>query len=110
MDCFGSSHDTHMNYRADSVCTTTKNLLSETPVSSFLMSCLFDPLLSLLKSQTIHAAPLQTSPQYGGALRGRGDGEGEGSTEEPCTSENLEELGLKAMEILGGKERGVKKE
>lgn len=38
----------------------------------------------------------------GEALKGRREGAGEGSTEEPCTSENLEELGLKAMEILGG--------
>lgn len=42
------------------------------------------------------------------ALRGRREGAGAGSTEEPCTSENLEESGLKAMEILGGEERGEK--
>lgn len=38
----------------------------------------------------------------------RGRREGAGSTEEPCTSENLEESGLKAMEIVGGEERGEK--
>lgn len=42
------------------------------------------------------------SMKAGEALKGRREGAGEGSTEEPCTSETLEELGLKAMEILGG--------
>lgn len=42
------------------------------------------------------------SMKAGEALRGRREGAGEGNTEEPCTSENLEELGLKAMEIQGG--------
>lgn len=41
----------------------------------------------------------------GEALRGRREGAEEESTEEPCTSENLEELVLKAVEILGGYEK-----
>lgn len=50
------------------------------------------------------------SMKAGEALRGRREGAGEGSTEEPCTSENLEELGLKAMEILGGYKKGKRGE
>lgn len=43
----------------------------------------------------------------GEALRGRegGKGQREGSTEEPCTSASLGELGLKALETLGGCKR-----
>lgn len=71
------------------------------------MSCLFDPLLqsdSLRLFMRESPAPLQTSFQYEGwrGIKREEGGAGEGNTEEPCTSENLEELGLKAMEILGG--------
>lgn len=48
----------------------------------------------------------------GEALRGRREGGRRGvhRREEPCTLENLEELGLKALESLGGcKKRGLKK-
>lgn len=53
----------------------------------------------------------QTSCQcedWRGLKREGGERVGEGSTEELCTSENLEELGLKAMEFLGGYEGGIK--
>ena len=53
----------------------------------------------------------QTSCQcedWRGLKREGGEREEEGSTEELCTSENLEELGLKAIEFLGGNKGGIK--
>ena len=88
-------------------------LFYKTPVFSFLMSSRFAPSFSLTVSDYSCKSPQLPSRQAfsmkaGEALRGRREGAGEASTEEPCTSENLEELGLKAMEIVGGYKKGKK--
>lgn len=77
-------------------------ILSRTPV--------FSPPLSAWQPGTIQARVLSFSPdklKTGEALRGRRERVGEGSVEIPCTSENLEELKMKAMQMPCREERGI---